>query len=200
MAKAVRERKCLVTGEVLPSERMIRFVLGPENVIVPDLAARLPGRGCWLKADRKLLDRAVDKKLFVRFGHKAMDRPGQVQVPDGLADQVEQLMRKRCLEHLALCNRAGQLVGGFEKVRSRLENGKSHVVVMASDVAAGSRDKLCRGIENIRVIDIFTREELSRAMGLENAVHLAVLPGGMSEGFLRETDRYLSWLGNPEDQ
>ena len=200
MAKAVRERKCLVTGEVLPAERMIRFVLGPENVIVPDLAAKLPGRGCWLKADRKLMDQAVNKRLFVRFGHKAMDGPGQVTVPDGLADQVAELMRRRCMEYLALCNRAGQVVGGFEKVRSRLESGKSRVVVMASDVAAGGRNKLCRGIENIRVIDIFTREELSRAMGLENAVHLAVLPGGMSDGFLRETERYLSWLGNPEDQ
>ncbi|WP_417316601.1 RNA-binding protein [Emcibacter sp.] len=200
MAKAVRERKCLVTGEVLPSARMIRFVLGPENIIVPDLAARLPGRGCWLKADHKVLDKAIDKRLFVRFGQKALDQPGTVTVPEELSGQVADLMRRRCLEHLALCNRAGQLVGGFEKVRSRLESGKSHVVVMASDVADNGRSKMCRGIENIRVIDIFTREELSRATGLENAVHLALMPGGMSEGFLRETDRYLSWLGNPEDQ
>ncbi len=179
---------------------MIRFVVGPDDVIVPDLAAKLPGRGCWITADRTLLDKAVDRKLFVRFGRKALGREGKITVPEGLSVQVADLLRKRCLDYLALCNRAGQLVGGFEKVRSRLEGGKSRLVVMASDVADNGRSKLCRGIENIRVIDIFTRDELSRTLGLENAVHLALLPGGMSESFLKEAGRYLSYLGKNEDQ
>ena len=29
---------------------MVRFVLGPEGEMVPDVAGRLPGRGFWLSA------------------------------------------------------------------------------------------------------------------------------------------------------
>ena len=37
-------RRCIVTRERLPKERMLRFVLGPGGTLVPDLAGKLPGR------------------------------------------------------------------------------------------------------------------------------------------------------------
>ena len=39
------ERTCIVTREVGPPDAMIRFVVGPDGVVVPDLRHRLPGRG-----------------------------------------------------------------------------------------------------------------------------------------------------------
>jgi len=39
-------RTCIATGEEGAPERMIRFVVGPEGDVVPDLARRLPGRSC----------------------------------------------------------------------------------------------------------------------------------------------------------
>jgi len=41
------ERKCVVTGDFLSRDELIRFVCDPEGKIVPDLAERLPGRGVW---------------------------------------------------------------------------------------------------------------------------------------------------------
>ena len=58
------ERRCIATGESGPTDRLIRFALSPDGVVVPDLAARLPGRGVWLTADRGLAERAVKKRLF----------------------------------------------------------------------------------------------------------------------------------------
>ena len=43
---------------------MYRFVVDPENQVLPDLAAKLPGRGLWIKADRFSLQSAIEKKLF----------------------------------------------------------------------------------------------------------------------------------------
>jgi hypothetical protein len=43
-------RRCVVTRERLPKERMIRFVVAPDRRLVPDLVATLPGRGIWLSA------------------------------------------------------------------------------------------------------------------------------------------------------
>src|SRR5271167_3598140 len=49
-------RRCVLTRQRLPKERMIRFVVGPDRQIVPDLAAKLPGRGIWLSASRNVLE------------------------------------------------------------------------------------------------------------------------------------------------
>ncbi len=46
------ERRCLVTGVIRPKTALVRFVVGPDGAVVPDVAARLPGRGLWLTADR----------------------------------------------------------------------------------------------------------------------------------------------------
>src|SRR5882724_11710040 len=45
-------RTCIVTGEEGTPERMIRFVVGPQGEVVPDLARKLPGRGLWVRAGR----------------------------------------------------------------------------------------------------------------------------------------------------
>ena len=45
-------RRCIVTRERLPKEQLIRFVVGPDKTLVPDLTATLPGRGIWLSASR----------------------------------------------------------------------------------------------------------------------------------------------------
>ena len=60
------QRTCIATGETGAPERMIRFVVGPEGDVVPDLARRLPGRGLWVKAERAAVERAVAKNLFAK--------------------------------------------------------------------------------------------------------------------------------------
>ncbi len=199
--KNVRERKCLVTGETYPVQRLIRFVLDPEGTIIPDVAAKLPGRGGWILADRVVLERAMKRNIFVRFGQKAVASSNvssghktQIRVEDNLPDLVETLLRLRCLNYLGLVNRAGLLVSGFEKVRAVLKAQKCQTLITAEDAADNGRNKICSGLGNVldklRVIDMFTREQLGQALGLSNAVHVALLPGGMTESFLDEFSRY----------
>ncbi len=57
-------RRCIVTREALEKDQLIRFVLGPEDEIFPDLAGKLPGRGAWVKSDRAVLEQAVKKNAF----------------------------------------------------------------------------------------------------------------------------------------
>ncbi|MBM3540745.1 MAG: DUF448 domain-containing protein, partial [Alphaproteobacteria bacterium] len=45
-------RRCIVGGESLPKERLMRFVVGPGGVVCPDVAGALPGRGLWVEATR----------------------------------------------------------------------------------------------------------------------------------------------------
>ena len=75
------ERKCIVTGEVTPVTGLIRFVVGPENTVYPDILGKLPGRGMYVSATRAALEEA-GRGQFSRSAKQA------VTVPDGLVDEV----------------------------------------------------------------------------------------------------------------
>ena len=47
---AESERRCLVTRESGPRGGLVRFAVGPDGAVVPDVDERLPGRGLWVGA------------------------------------------------------------------------------------------------------------------------------------------------------
>lgn len=95
----------------------MRFVVGPDSSVVPDIAEKLPGRGLWLTASRDIVSRAVARRLFGKAAKAA------VTVPADLADRVEARLVARCLDLVGMARRAGRSVAGFEKVRSWLGEG-----------------------------------------------------------------------------
>ena len=64
------ERKCIATGEVLSKIELVRFVLGPNNLIYPDPENKLPGRGIWVKADRSAIVKAEKASYFLKQQNK----------------------------------------------------------------------------------------------------------------------------------
>ena len=176
-------RKCIVTDAVKPTSGMLRFVIGPEGGLVPDLGGKLPGRGIWLTSSRTALERAMAKRLFAR----AARRPAAVD-PD-LADALEDLLARRCLDLLGLARRAGGLVTGFEKVKAMLRDGRAAILIEASDAARHGRAKLCRLADEATVIEIFAVAELSLALGHENVVHAALAPGRLADRLVAECRR-----------
>ena len=57
-----RERLCLASGQTRDPVDMIRFVLSPDGIVTPDVAGKLPGRGVWVSANRKSLEKTVALK------------------------------------------------------------------------------------------------------------------------------------------
>ena len=178
-----RLRKCIVTGDVKPISSLLRFVIGPEGGLVPDLGGKLPGRGIWVTSARTTLEHAMAKRLFAR----AARRP--VAVEPNLADALESLLARRCLDLLGLARRAGGLVTGFEKVKAMLRDGRAAILIEASDAARHGRAKLCRLADEATVIEIFAVAELSLALGHENVVHAALAPGRLADRLLAECRR-----------
>ncbi len=175
-------RTCLVSGESRDKSLLLRFVVGPDGDIVPDIEGRLPGRGLWLLPRRDIVDSAA-KRLFARAARR------NVEVPAGLADRVEDLLVRRCVDLIGLARRAGQAVTGFAKVEAALDKGEAAVLVEAAEGAAGGRGKLKRLAPGLPVIDALTSAELGRAFAREMAVHAALLRGGLAKKFLAEAAR-----------
>ncbi len=177
------QRRCIVTGEVRAKSDMVRFVVGPDGRVVPDVAGNLPGRGLWLTASREVVERAVAKGRFAKAAQ------GPTVSEADLADQVGRLLERRCLNLVGLARRAGQAVTGFEKVRTCLRQNDAAVLLAASDGAGDGRGKL-RGLAGTTPeVAVFSRAQLSSALGRENVVHAALRPGGLAEKFLLEGAR-----------
>jgi hypothetical protein len=181
-----RERCCIVTREVLPEEKLLRFVVDPQGQVVPDVAAKLPGRGMWVSANRETLERAIAK------GHFSRAAKAPVAVTFDIVNRVEKLLVERMCGDLGLARRAGQLVLGFENVARLLAGANPPaVLVEAGDGADDGRRKLLAMAKGAppAVIDCLTRAELSLALGRENVVHAALKSGRLSTRLAADAGR-----------
>ncbi len=174
-------RRCIVSGTVQPKEGMLRFVIGPDGDVVPDLEGRLPGRGLWVTADRAVVERAVARKVFARAARRA------VQVAPGLADRLAVMLERRCLDLIGLARRAGQVVVGFDSVRAALKTGRvGHggppgLLLAASDGAEDGRSKLRALATGLPVVEEFGAAALGAALGRDLAVHAVLARGRLAD-------------------
>jgi hypothetical protein len=186
-AAADRERRDLVSGEVMDEARLIRFVAGPDGVVVPDVARKLPGRGLWVAANRASVETATRKGGFSRSAKAKLTAPAD------LADQVERLLTKRILDGLGLAKRAGDLTSGFEKAAAAIAAGKAAWMIEAADGSADGRRKLLQTAHGLarppRLIGLFNCDELSLALGLGNVIHLVFLAGRGAERWTVDVER-----------
>jgi len=81
------ERKCVATGKVEDTAKMVRFVMSPDGEVVPDIAGKLPGRGVWVTAHREPLTKAIKTGGFARgFKSKVKVDAWRIEAREGAAD------------------------------------------------------------------------------------------------------------------
>lgn len=185
----------------------MRFVVSPDGVLVPDLRERLPGRGLWIVPRRDMIAAAAKKKLFAKAAK------GPVTLPDGLEDQVERLLRQSCLDLVALARKAGEAVAGHDRVRGWLEQGRVALLLEARDASVAGRRRMIgfaraleedghsaegRSGDGIGVIQAFEAATLGQAFGRDQAVHVAIAPGGLAEKLTREAARLEEYMSRDE--
>jgi predicted RNA-binding protein YlxR (DUF448 family) len=186
--EALRERRCIVTGETLAETMLVRFVADPDGKVVPDIAAALPGRGLWVRAGREFVERAVRKNCFAKAAKASL------VAADDLADRTERLLVRRMQDDIGMARRAGLLVAGHDNVLRSLEKGAAlALLIEASDGAEGGRRKLrqaasSRGLE-IAILDCLASAELSVALGRENVIHAAVKSGRLANRLVADAGR-----------
>ena len=183
-----RERKCVATGEVLGEAQLVRFVAGPDGALVADAAAKLPGRGVWVRADRAAIETALKRNAFARGLKKS------VNAPVDLADRVEALISRRCLEMLGLARRAGAIAIGTVQAEDAIRRAPPLWIIEASDGAADGRRKLSRlafGLwgEEPRVSGCFSSGEMGVALGRDPVVHAVLLQASMAQRWTVEIGR-----------
>jgi len=186
------DRLCIACRKVKPITEMIRFVVGPDGAVVPDVKQKLPGRGVWVTASRAAVQEAARSRAFAR-SFKRDVRPA----PD-LDGTTERLLERAALDALAIAHKAGRVAAGFAKTEAALMNERVVGLVHAADAGpegvrkldaiarrtAEATAGLAAGTGGPKVIDMFTSMQLDLALGRSNVIHAAVLAGPASTGFL----------------
>jgi uncharacterized protein len=185
----VNGRMCIVTRESGSPDELIRFVAAPDGTVVPDLKRELPGRGCWVKIDRSLVEKAVAKKLFARA------LKTDVKAAEDLGERVERLFLLQLLQMMNMARKAGQLVTGSAKVDAAIRSGAALAVFHSTDAAADGVRKIDQarkawhlGMETedeIPSFRLFSESEMEGVMGQNAFIHAAVLAGQAGEGVVK---------------
>jgi predicted RNA-binding protein YlxR (DUF448 family) len=184
-AAVATERLCVATRQVRPVGELVRFVVGPDGMVVPDLKRRLPGRGVWITARRHLVAEAVRRRLFGR-AFKA-----DVRVSPELPDDLDRLLVQSALNTLSIAYKAGLVIQGFAKVEAAVAAGSVAALVRARDAGeengrrlASAFGRAAEGGAERKIVEAFTSAQLDLALGRLNVVHAALLAGRASEAFL----------------
>jgi uncharacterized protein len=183
-----RERRCIVSHESLADTQLIRFALAPDGSVVPDVAAKLPGRGAWVRADRASVEMAARKQMFAR-AFKC-----EARAPADLPARTEALLVRRCLDQLGLMRRAGALAIGATQVESAIRAKPALVLVEAADGAEDGREKLMRlhmGLWSAPppAVGCFDAADLGVALGRERVIHACLLQERLATGWAAEIGR-----------
>lgn len=191
------ERTCIITREAQSPAELIRFVLGPDQQVVPDLRHKLPGRGVWVTARRDMVEQAVQRRLFSR-AFKTEAKASQT-----LPQDIESLLRDDLRQGLSLANKAGNVITGFQKVEAAITVKPIVALIHAAEAAEDGRRKLANplrkrlgeAISSFPVIQVLSIDELDLALGRSHVIHAALVAGAGSDGFLNRWHRYRTYCG-----
>jgi predicted RNA-binding protein YlxR (DUF448 family) len=198
------ERRCALTHEVKPAAELIRFVVGPDDVLVPDTDARAEGRGVWISLGEQAVAEAVRKKAF------AKSLKGPVTVPDDLPALTRRRLEQRFVSALQMARKAGQLLTGATKVKAALETGEAIALLTATDAAEDGRKKLLATLTAVDKtaaeqgfdqaprphFELLDSAQLGLALGIENVIHAAPTQGAAGEAAVKRAEKLARYIAN----
>ncbi|WP_375701519.1 RNA-binding protein [Bartonella sp. AA81SXKL] len=191
----MNERTCIVTRKNASAQTLIRFVIGPNNQIVPDLKSNLPGRGVWVSSRRSAIEEAIRKKAF----NKSFKT--DVEVASNLAHIVDTLLLKAALGSLSIARKAGAVVMGATKVDAAIRSGQVILVLHAKEATEDGKRKIAQAIhtiqqktnQDIKTTSLFTSYEMRVAFGANPVMHAALLNMKAAEGFLKTINKLIAY-------
>ncbi len=181
-AKTCPERRCILTGEHGARDSLLRLAISPDGLVLPDPAAKAPGRGAWIGVSRAELEAALAKgHLKGALGRAFKGTP--LTIPDDLPQLAENALVRTLKDRLGLEMRAGKVVLGSDRIAEQARMGRISLLIHASDASEDGRKKLDQAWrvgrdaegsgERGHVLPL-DRAALSVALGRDNVVHLAL--------------------------
>ena len=181
-----------------PAADLIRFVLGPDDVIWPDVDEKAEGRGVWITLSEDAVRQAAKKNVFARSLKTA------VKLPEDLAALTREHLTQRLLGALGMAKKAGQLVNGQTRVQAALKSGDAIALLTSIDAKSDGRNKMvgllkALGIDAITPhLEVLESRHFDLALGTENVIHAAHTKGAAAHSALARAQRLARYIA-PKD-
>jgi len=206
--RAETTRMCALTRVEKPVAELIRFVLGPDGVLVPDTEAKAEGRGVWISLNRTLVAEAVKRKIFAR------SLKSEVTLPEDLPGLTQLRLQQRYLNALGMARKAGQLTFGATKVRGLIATGSLIALITATDAAEDGRSKMVGPLKALHYaaeeeeitgfdvphFELLDSEQMGLALGMENVIHAALTRGAAAQAAVEKARRLALYTAKPTDK
>ncbi|MEM1196979.1 MAG: DUF448 domain-containing protein [Pseudomonadota bacterium] len=176
------ERRCILSGETEPRETLVRLAISPDGDVLPDPAAKAPGRGAWIKPDDQALENAIVNGQLKNALARAF-RGAKLTIPENLCALIEAALMRHLTDRLGLEMRGGNIVVGSHRIAEQARAGAVALLLHASDASEDGCRKLdqawrvgseTEGSGQRGTVLPLDRDTLSVALGRENVVHLGV--------------------------
>ncbi len=192
MVKADPQRSCLGCREVKPKDDLLRFVLDPDRLVLPDISRKLPGRGAYTCFSRSCLQAAIGRRQFSR----AFKGEVTLLPEDELNTMITKLQYERIISLISMANKAGKAVSGSDKVMDALRKGSVALLVLVKDISPDSRSRFAAIAEKtgVKVIDFSFKEKLGATLGKEIRTAVAVISVPFADALDRELTRYWNFF------
>lgn len=207
-ARSCPERRCVLSGENAPRDALVRLAISPAKAdgtsdVLPDPAAKAPGRGAWIGVSRAELESAVAKGQMRSALARAF-KGAKLNVPDNLPQLVEAALTRSFADRLGLEMRAGNIVLGSDRIAEQARSGRVALLLHAADASEDGRKKLDQawrvgreeeGSGGRGAVLPLDRAALSVALGRDNVVHLALSSSAAAGRVQGALARLLHYMG-----
>jgi predicted RNA-binding protein YlxR (DUF448 family) len=192
------ERTCALTREARPAADLIRFVLGPDGAIWPDVDEKAEGRGVWITLSEEAVRQAAKKNVFAKSLKTA------VKLPEDLAALTREHLTQRLMGALGMAKKAGQLVTGQTRVQGALKGGDTIALLTATDAGADGRGKMLALLKALGIaantphLEVLESRQMDLALGTENVIHAALTKGAAAHSALARAQKLARFIA-PKD-
>jgi len=197
------ERRCILTGDRAAPEHLVRLALSPDGAVMPDVRAKAPGRGAWIGVSRAELSQALVKGKLKGALARAF-KTGEMSIPAELPTMIAEALERQAMERLGLEAKASNLLTGSEKIEVAARRGQVQLLLHAADAAADGNRKLdqawrvgsdAEGEDLAGLTLPARRDSLSKALGRENVVHIAITDPAAASRISALLSRWQSYAG-----
>ena len=154
------KRTCIITGETDEATNLLRFVVGPDKSLTPDVWNKLPGRGAYTLPKPEYVKEALYKNRFAKhLGFYKHLSPREI---DLFLSSLEKLLQKNFIEQIGLVRKQGSAVAGAGNLK---ENQVAKGLLIAADASKSEARKIMSLTRPSWILKNIPSETLGKAFG-----------------------------------
>ncbi len=164
---------------------VVRLIAGPEGILI-DYREKLPGRAAYICPRRECIEKAFTRDTLAKAFRRKIRAP---EIAPFIM-QLQTIISEKIKSLLAISLKAGRIAVGYSAVHDALEKGRVFLLLYASDVSEGTRDRIAiHDVALPQQTTLFARNELGQILNRELVGVAAILDQGLADSLRGEIMR-----------